>query len=66
MANVLDGQREQMADERLARIPVVVSADAISTEHAHDLGLRAALRTPVEPARLIGTLEHWCEAGLDR
>jgi two-component system chemotaxis response regulator CheY len=60
-------RREQIADERLARTPVVVlSADAISTEHAHRLGIRAVLRKPVEPTRLIGTLEQWCDCGWDR
>ncbi len=60
-------RREQMADERLARIPVVVlSGDSISTEHAHRLGLRAVLRKPADPIRLIGTIERWCNGGQER
>jgi CheY-like chemotaxis protein len=60
-------RREQMADQRLARVPVVVlSADSISTEHAHHLGIRAVLRKPADPIRLIATLETWCDGGEDR
>ncbi len=60
-------QHEQMADKRLARIPVVVlTADPLATEDARHLGLRAVLRKPVEPVGLIGTLEQWLECGEDR
>ena len=65
LARLADAQHERggippRADgRRTARL----SADAISTEHAHRLGLRAVLRKPVEPARLTGTLERWCDAG---
>jgi two-component system sensor histidine kinase/response regulator len=55
-------RREQMVDERLAGVPVVaLSADAISTEQAHRLGIRAVLRKPAGVAQIIGTLERYCD-----
>jgi CheY-like chemotaxis protein len=55
-------RREQIVDERLAGVPVVVlSADAISTEQAHRVGVRAVLRKPAGVAQIISTLERYCD-----
>ena len=55
-------RREQIVDERLAGVPVVVlSADAISTEQAHRVGVRAVLRKPAGVPQIISTLERYCD-----
>jgi CheY-like chemotaxis protein len=54
-------REEQMKDPGLAEIPVVVfTADTRAEERARELGAAGWLRKPVDPARLLSTIEKHC------
>jgi len=54
-------REEQMKDARLAEIPVVVfTADSGAEERARELGTAGWLRKPVDPGRLLSTVEKHC------
>lgn len=54
-------REEQMKDAGLARIPVVVfTADSGAEERARELGAAGWLRKPVDPLRLLSTVEKHC------
>lgn len=54
-------REEQMKDPGLAGIPVVVfTADSGAEERARELGAAGWLRKPVDPVRLLSTIEKHC------
>ena len=54
-------REEQMKDAALAEIPVVVfTADSQAEERARELGAAGWLRKPVDPRRLLSTVEKHC------
>ena len=54
-------REEQMKDPGLAEIPVVVfTADSRAEERARELGAAGWLRKPVDPLRLLSTVEKLC------
>jgi CheY-like chemotaxis protein len=53
---------QEEADPTIARVPVViVSGDIDQEERARAAGIREFLRKPVEPGKLVGVVEHYCE-----
>jgi two-component system, chemotaxis family, chemotaxis protein CheY len=54
-------RRAQMADPRLARIPVIVlSADRGATQLAQELGIREILLKPMAGASVLAAIERHC------
>lgn len=57
-------REEQMKDADLAGIPVVVfTADSRAEDRARELGAAGWLRKPVDPLRLLSTVEKHCGPG---
>ena len=54
-------REEQMKDPGFAKIPVVLfTADSRAEERARELGAAGWLRKPVDPLRLLATVEKHC------
>jgi len=54
-------REEQMKDAGISGIPVVVfTADSGAEERARELGAAGWLRKPVDPSRLLATVEKHC------